>query len=472
MSGQPPFNPGAFEFRPGSAFVPRNQQQQQGQPGQQQQQDPYGQYGGQPYGQQQGYPQYGGYGQQQQQQYGGYQGYQQQQGGYQGYPQQGGAPQQRAYQPQQRSVQGFQPPSFGDAGKPVSLSIGGGAPKPAPSLSIGGGAPKPAPSLSIGGAKPAPSLNIGGAKPAPSLNIGGAKPAPSLSIGGAKPAPSLSIGGGAPKAAPSLSIGKKAEPKAAEPKAAPKEEEAPKAPTPKPEAPKAEEVKAAPAPTPAPVAPSPAVSTPAATSGTSTPNFSKVSAKNDAEAVAREQEAAGADALRDLYGGDVVDPNVKQHLNIIFTGHVDAGKSTCGGQLMYLTGAVDKRTMEKYEQEAKAAGRETWYLSWALDQNKEERAKGKTIEVGRAYFETDVRRYTILDAPGHKTFVPNMIQGAAQADVALLVLSARKGEFETGFERDGQTREHAMLIKNNGINKLIVLVNKMDDTTVQWDKGR
>ncbi|KAL1407547.1 translation termination factor GTPase eRF3 [Vanrija albida] len=472
MSGQPPFNPGAFEFRPGQSFVPRGQQQQQ--QGQQQGQDQYGQYGGQPYGGQQGYPQYGGqYGGHQQ--YGGYQGYQQQQGGYQGYPQQGGAPQQRAYQPQQRSVQGFQPPSFGDAPKPApSLSIGGGAPKPAPSLSIGGGAPKPAPSLSIGGAKPAPSLNIGGGAPkaAPSLSIGGAKPAPSLSIGGGAPkaAPSLSIGGGAPKAAPSLSIGKKAEPKAAEPKAAPKEEAAPKAPAPKDEAPKVEEKAATPAP--APAAPSPAVSTPAATSGTSTPNFSKVSAKNDAEAVAREQEAAGADALRDLYGGDVVDPNVKQHLNIIFTGHVDAGKSTCGGQLMYLTGAVDKRTMEKYEQEAKAAGRETWYLSWALDQNKEERAKGKTIEVGRAYFETDIRRYTILDAPGHKTFVPNMIQGAAQADVALLVLSARKGEFETGFERDGQTREHAMLIKNNGINKLIVLVNKMDDTTVQWDKGR
>lgn len=220
---------------------------------------------------------------------------------------------------------------------------------------------------------------------------------------------------------------------------------------------------------PAPVDPS--VKVIAKQSGTSTPtNFSKVSAKTDAEAIYKEQAAAGEEALRDLYGEETA--HIKSHLNIIFTGHVDAGKSTMGGQLLYLTGAVDKRTMEKYEQEAKAAGRETWYLSWALDSGKEERAKGKTVEVGRAYFETEKRRYTILDAPGHKTYVPSMISGAAQADIAMLVLSARKGEFETGFERDGQTREHAVLVKNNGISKLVLLINKMDDSTVQWDQGR
>jgi peptide chain release factor subunit 3 len=96
--------------------------------------------------------------------------------------------------------------------------------------------------------------------------------------------------------------------------------------------------------------------------------------------------------------------------------------------------------------EAKDAGRESWYLSWALDSTPQERSKGKTVEVGRAYFETDARRYTILDAPGHKTYVPSMISGAAQADIAVLVISARKGEFETGFERGGQTREHAMWV--------------------------
>lgn len=163
---------------------------------------------------------------------------------------------------------------------------------------------------------------------------------------------------------------------------------------------------------------------------------------------------------------------VKEHLNIVFVGHVDAGKSTMGGNLLYITGMVDKRTMEKYEKEAKEAGRESWYLSWALDSTPQERAKGKTVEVGRAYFETPARRYTILDAPGHKTFVPSMISGAAQADVAVLVISARKGEFETGFEKGGQTREHVMLIKTAGVSKLIVVINKMDESTVEWDQGR
>lgn len=143
-----------------------------------------------------------------------------------------------------------------------------------------------------------------------------------------------------------------------------------------------------------------------------------------------------------------------------------------GGNLLYLSGMVDKRTMEKYEREAKEAGRESWYLSWALDSTPQERAKGKTVEVGRAYFETGNRRYTILDAPGHKTFVPSMISGAAQADVAVLVISARKGEFETGFEKGGQTREHILLVKTAGVSKLIVVVNKMDDPTVEWAKSR
>ncbi|GAB0089865.1 Eukaryotic peptide chain release factor GTP-binding subunit [Sergentomyia squamirostris] len=162
----------------------------------------------------------------------------------------------------------------------------------------------------------------------------------------------------------------------------------------------------------------------------------------------------------------------KEHVNVVFIGHVDAGKSTIGGQIMSLTGMVDKRTLEKYEREAREKSRESWYLSWALDTNQEERDKGKTVEVGRAYFETDKKHFTILDAPGHKSFVPNMIGGAAQADVAVLVISARKGEFETGFDRGGQTREHAMLAKTAGVKHLIVLVNKMDDPTVNWDENR
>ncbi|KAJ2633657.1 translation termination factor GTPase eRF3 [Coemansia sp. RSA 1290] len=168
----------------------------------------------------------------------------------------------------------------------------------------------------------------------------------------------------------------------------------------------------------------------------------------------------------------LLNEHFKEHMNVIFIGHVDAGKSTLGGNILFLTEMVDKRTMEKYEREAKEAGRESWYLSWALDTNQEERNKGKTVECGRAFFETARRRYTILDAPGHKNYVPSMVTGAAQADVAVLVISARKGEFETGFERGGQTREHTVLIKTAGVRTLVVAINKMDDPTVGWDKAR
>ncbi|KAG5921693.1 translation termination factor GTPase eRF3 [Claviceps africana] len=187
--------------------------------------------------------------------------------------------------------------------------------------------------------------------------------------------------------------------------------------------------------------------------------------QREIDAVAKEQTADVDDeTLKEVYG--------KEHVNIIFIGHVDAGKSTLGGSILWTTGMVDERTMDKYKREAKDLGRESWYLSWVMDLTKEERSKGKTVEVGRGFFETEKRRYSILDAPGHKTYVPNMIGGASQADVGILVISARKGEYETGFERGGQTREHAMLAKTQGVNKLIVAINKMDDVTVEWSQER
>ena len=205
---------------------------------------------------------------------------------------------------------------------------------------------------------------------------------------------------------------------------------------------------------------------PSKTGGKSSPTPAEISRKKaDADAVAAAQTAdVSAAVLEEMYG--------KEHVNVIFIGHVDAGKSTLGGQILIQTGMVDERTLDKYKKEAKDAGKETWYISWVLDLNTEERAKGKTIEVGRGFFETEARRYTILDAPGHKTYVPNMLSGAAQADVAILVISARKGEFETGFEKGGQTQEHAMLIKTTGAKEVVVAVNKMDDVTVEWAQER
>jgi peptide chain release factor subunit 3 len=162
----------------------------------------------------------------------------------------------------------------------------------------------------------------------------------------------------------------------------------------------------------------------------------------------------------------------REHVSIVFMGHVDAGKSTIAGNILYLTGQVDQRTIQKYEAEAKEKAGSSWYLAYIMDTNEDERAKGKTVEVGRAHFETNVRRFTILDAPGHKNYVPNMIGGASQADVGILVISARIGEFEAGFLKEGQTREHAILARTLGVSRLVVAINKMDEKSVRWDKDR
>lgn len=124
-------------------------------------------------------------------------------------------------------------------------------------------------------------------------------------------------------------------------------------------------------------------------------------------------------------------------LNIVFIGHVDAGKSTICGQVLLLSGLVDLNELKKYELEAKENNRESWYLAYIMDQGAEERAKGKTVEVGKAFFQTKNKRFTIIDAPGHKNYVPNMIQGTSQADIGALVISAKEGEFESGFEKGG-----------------------------------
>ncbi|XP_011100712.1 eukaryotic peptide chain release factor GTP-binding subunit ERF3A isoform X2 [Sesamum indicum] len=197
------------------------------------------------------------------------------------------------------------------------------------------------------------------------------------------------------------------------------------------------------------------------------PNSKPVQDEPEVVVEVKEKEAPPPDDLE-----DEVEDQKKRHLNVVFIGHVDAGKSTIGGQTLFLSGQVDERTIQKYEKEAKDKSRESWYMAYIMDTNEEERAKGKTVEVGRAHFETETTRFTILDAPGHKSYVPNMISGASQADIGVLVISARKGEFETGYERGGQTREHVQLAKTLGVSKLLVVVNKMDEPTVKWSKER
>ncbi|KAJ9640525.1 translation termination factor GTPase eRF3 [Coniosporium apollinis] len=427
------FQPGANSFQPGAhAFTPGQQYQSYGQ---YQQPGGYPQYAQQGYGQYQqyapqGYAQYGqagygqgGYGQQGYDQYG-----QQQYGGYQqqGYQQ----PQQPQQQQQQRQT-------------PVIAKRGQSLEKPE---------------------SPQPSAHTNNA-PAPKAKV--------LSIGGdtaaAPKAKVLSISGDAPKAEKTgatkvPSIGTPIKPPEEAPAPSVKESVDKDAPAAGAKVTAAKAIEKTGEPTGAAAVPGNAPALPSSGRGSPSRADKKAEAR-EADAVIKEQAAdVDEETLAEMYG--------KEHVNVIFLGHVDAGKSTLGGSILYATGMVDERTMEKYKREAKEAGRETWYLSWALDLTKEERAKGKTVEVGRGFFETEKRRYSILDAPGHKTFVPNMIGGASQADVGVLVISARKGEYETGFEKGGQTREHAMLAKTQGVNKLIVAVNKMDDPTVEWSQER
>jgi len=140
--------------------------------------------------------------------------------------------------------------------------------------------------------------------------------------------------------------------------------------------------------------------------------------------------------------------------------------------LIYKCGGIDKRTIEKFEQEAATIGKGSFKYAWVLDKLKAERERGITIDIALWKFETDKYYFTIIDAPGHRDFIKNMITGTSQADCAILVCAAVVGEFEAGISKEGQTREHALLAYTLGVKQMIVAINKMDEKTVNWGQGR
>lgn len=162
----------------------------------------------------------------------------------------------------------------------------------------------------------------------------------------------------------------------------------------------------------------------------------------------------------------------KIHINIVVIGHVDSGKSTTTGHLIYQCGGIDKRTIEKFEKEAQEMGKGSFKYAWVLDKLKAERERGITIDIALWKFETPKYYVTIIDAPGHRDFIKNMITGTSQADCGVLIVAAGTGEFEAGISKNGQTREHALLAYTLGVKQLIVGVNKMDSTEPAYSQAR
>jgi len=162
----------------------------------------------------------------------------------------------------------------------------------------------------------------------------------------------------------------------------------------------------------------------------------------------------------------------KVHINIVVIGHVDSGKSTTTGHLIYKLGGIDKRVIERFEKEAAEMNKRSFKYAWVLDKLKAERERGITIDIALWKFETVKYYCTVIDAPGHRDFIKNMITGTSQADCAVLIIDSTTGGFEAGISKDGQTREHALLAFTLGVKQMICCCNKMDATTPKYSKAR
>lgn len=168
-----------------------------------------------------------------------------------------------------------------------------------------------------------------------------------------------------------------------------------------------------------------------------------------------------------------------QHLSIVICGHVDSGKSTTTGRLIFELGGISDREIEKLKEEAATLGKSSFAFAFYMDRQKEERERGVTISCTTKEFYTSNWHYTIIDAPGHRDFIKNMISGAAQADVCLLMVPA-DGNFTTAIQKgdhkanevQGQTRQHARLLNLLGVRQLIVGVNKMDSDVAGYKEAR
>ncbi len=153
----------------------------------------------------------------------------------------------------------------------------------------------------------------------------------------------------------------------------------------------------------------------------------------------------------------------KPHMNLAVIGHIDHGKSTLVGRLLYETGTVPEHIIEKYKTEAEEKGKGSFAFAWVMDSLKEERERGITIDIAYKRFDTDKYYYTIVDCPGHRDFVKNMITGASQADAAILTVDAKDGVME-------QTKEHVFLSRTLGINQMLLAINKMDSVNYSEER--